>query len=219
MADLKTSLKQAWLKTMETVGNAASNIASTTRQRLDEMNLINRRREILSNLGNHAYEMWQKGVSLPSPLKELLEELSQVDEELNTLRAEKLAGLNTAETKSDTETKPEETTSGEDEKPVGVVYMAPTMDVPADEPVREPAKPLEDSIDDLINGVAKEVDHLVDTKTEEAGAKMQGVLDAIGTHVEEFAQELGQSIESLEKEINGAAQELGDQDDDHPNKG
>ena len=68
MADLKTSLKSAWMKGMEAIGNTASNIASNTKYKVQEMNLINRRREILSDFGAQAYEMWQKGEQFPEKL-------------------------------------------------------------------------------------------------------------------------------------------------------
>ena len=192
MADLKTTLKQAWLKTMESVGTAASNIASNTRLRLDEMNLINRRREILSELGNRTYEMWQKDVPFPSPLKELLEELSHTDEALNALRAKKLAGVSTSDAQKN-QAAPEaaaNTPAAEE-----VTYTMP----PTDEGTPgETAKPLGDSIEQLVNGVTDRVDDLVNSKeAQEAGAKMQGVLDAIEQHVSTFGESLGKSIDSM----------------------
>ncbi len=89
MADMFDSLKKTWLKGMEAVSNTASNIASNTKQKVSEINLDNRRREILSDFGLIAYELWQKGMELPKELNDLMVELGQVDEELNTLRAQK----------------------------------------------------------------------------------------------------------------------------------
>ena len=101
MADLKTSLKSAWMKSMEAIGNTASNIASNTKYKVQEMNLINRRREILSDFGAQAYEMWQKGEQFPEKLARQLEELSHVDEELNAIRTERLAGVKTEDVPGD----------------------------------------------------------------------------------------------------------------------
>lgn len=101
MADLKTSLKSAWMKSMEAIGNTASNIASNTKYKVQEMNLINRRREILSDFGAQAYEMWQKGEQFPEKLARQLEELSHVDEELNAIRTERLAGVKTEDVSGD----------------------------------------------------------------------------------------------------------------------
>ncbi|MDO4838442.1 MAG: hypothetical protein Q4B32_08610 [Clostridia bacterium] len=95
MADIGKNLKTAWMKSMEAIGNTASNIASNTKYKVQEMNLINRRREILSDFGAQAYEMWQKGEQFPEKLSKQLEELSHVDEELNAMRTERLAGVTT----------------------------------------------------------------------------------------------------------------------------
>ena len=98
MADLGKSLKNAWMKGMEAIGNTASNIASSTRSKVDEMNVVNRRRDILADFGAQAYELWQKGEQFPEALQALLEELSSLDEQLNAIRTERLAGVETKET-------------------------------------------------------------------------------------------------------------------------
>lgn len=97
MADIGKSFKNAWLRGMEAISNTASNIASNTKYKVDEMNIVNRRREILSDFGARAYELWQKGETFPEPLQELLTELSTLDEQLNAIRTEKLAGVKTEE--------------------------------------------------------------------------------------------------------------------------
>lgn len=103
MAEIKKSLKGIWLKSMEAISNTASNIASNTKYKVDEMNIVNRRREILSDFGAQAYELWQKGEKFPETLDMLLKELSELDEALNAIRIEKLAGV-----KSDEEPKDQE---------------------------------------------------------------------------------------------------------------
>lgn len=97
MAEIGKSLKGIWLKSMEAISNTASNIASNTKYKVDEMNLVNRRREILSNFSAQCYEMWQKGQSFPEPLEAQLKELSQLDEALNAIRVEKVAGVKSEE--------------------------------------------------------------------------------------------------------------------------
>ena len=98
MAEFSDKMKKAWMKSMEAIGNTASSIADNTRYKVNEMNLVNRRREILSDFGAQAYALWQKGESFPEELAKKLEELSRVDKELNALRTEHLAGVNTADT-------------------------------------------------------------------------------------------------------------------------
>lgn len=93
MADFSDKMKKAWLKSMEAIGNTAGNIASNTRYKVNEMTLLNRRREILSDFGARAYDLWQKGEVFPEELAQQLQELSQVDIQLNALRMERLAGV------------------------------------------------------------------------------------------------------------------------------
>lgn len=93
MADLRKGFKEIWMKGMEAVGDTASKIASNTKYKVNEMNLVNRRREILSDFGTRAYELWQKGEHFPEELESLLAELSRLDTELNEIRMEKLASM------------------------------------------------------------------------------------------------------------------------------
>lgn len=93
MAEIGKSLKGIWLKSMEAISNTASNIASNTKYKVDEMNIVNRRREILSSFGAQCYEMWQKGEHFPENLEAQLQELSKLDEALNAIRVEKVAGV------------------------------------------------------------------------------------------------------------------------------
>lgn len=180
MADIGKSLKTAWLKGMEAIGNTASNIASNTKYKVNEMNVINRRREILSDFGARAYELWQKGVTFPEELENDLKELSHLDEQLNALRTERLAGVKTAAEQTEdahaADTKADEAPAEESDKTSGV----PTIDVPAQEDAPEAEKPLEDPIDELVrrqqdaqalnDKVDKALDEVSDTMNKMGGA-------------------------------------------------
>ena len=83
MAQFGNKVKLTVLKGMEAIGQGASNLASNAQQRLQELNLDNQRRELLNAFPLKAYELWQKGESLPQPLEEMLKELKDVDERLN----------------------------------------------------------------------------------------------------------------------------------------
>ena len=60
MADIGKNLKNIWMKSMEAIGNTASNIASSTKYKLDEMSMTNKRNEIMNDFGARAYALWQK---------------------------------------------------------------------------------------------------------------------------------------------------------------
>jgi len=93
MADMYKKIRKTWLKGMVAVGTAASKVASSSRHKVNEMTLESKRHEIIADFCLIAYDLWQKGTSLPQPLHDLLLELAQVDEALNTLHAERLANM------------------------------------------------------------------------------------------------------------------------------
>ncbi len=88
---LMSRIKLTLLKMMEAIGTTASNMASNAKLRANEIKLENRRREILTDFSLRAFEMWQKGVPLPGSLSEMLSELSEIEDRLSLLRAQKYA--------------------------------------------------------------------------------------------------------------------------------
>ena len=87
--DLRNKAKDLWLKGMKAVGNTAASIASNTKYKVDEMTIQNRRREVLNDLAAKTYSLWLKGEELPEPLIKMLNELQQLDDQLNDMRAER----------------------------------------------------------------------------------------------------------------------------------
>lgn len=91
MADMTKGLKDIWMKGMETISDTANRIAVNTRQKVNEMNIVNRRAEIMKDLGRKAYAMWQQGDAFPAEMDALMRELHQLDTELNEIRNGKSA--------------------------------------------------------------------------------------------------------------------------------
>lgn len=112
---LSSKIRLTLLKGMEAIGTSASNLASNAKLKASEINLENRRREILTNFSLRAFEMWQKGVSLPEPLNEMLVELCDIDDRLSVLRAQKYARVAAQEQESPLpdEANPDATVEGE----------------------------------------------------------------------------------------------------------
>lgn len=200
MADIRNGLKGLFVKGMEAIGNTASNIASNTKFKVDEMNLVNRRREILSSFGQKSYEMWQKGEHFPSVLEEQLEELSQLDEQLNMLRAERLANLNTA---SQSNEQPEvddatadnaaaETETGDDgTDAVPEIVVALDDGEPDSDSVKN--EPLSDAINDLFEKIPT---------PEEASEKVNGALDSIEETLQQFSDRIDDGLKTLQEKLN-----------------
>ena len=88
---IREKAKNLWLKGMETVGNAAASIASNTKLKVDEVTLQNRRREVMNDLAGKTYTLWLKGVRFPDELNKMLNELQELDDQLNDMRAAKYA--------------------------------------------------------------------------------------------------------------------------------
>ena len=94
---LSSQIRLTLLRGMEALGTTASNMASSAKLKVNEINLENRRREILTDFSLQAFELWQKGVEMPEPLSSMLVELSDVENRLSLLRAQKYAKVPTAD--------------------------------------------------------------------------------------------------------------------------
>ncbi len=147
MAEFGNNLKNIWMKGMEAIGNTASSIASNTRFKVDEMNMVNRRAEILKDFGAKAYELWQKGAHFPEELEEQLQELGKLDEKLNDLRAERFAGVQVKE---------------KEEAP------AKEAAEEAAETAGEAVSDIEDTAEDAVEAVTEEIEEAAATVTEAA---------------------------------------------------
>ena len=75
MADIGKTVKEIWEQSMKAVNKAATNIATSTKQKVDEMNIVTRRKELQNQLGLRLYELWQAGEDVPETLKATLEEM------------------------------------------------------------------------------------------------------------------------------------------------
>ncbi len=132
MADIGKNLKNIWMKSMEAIGNTASSIASSTKYKLDEMSMTNKRNEIMNDFGARAYALWQKGERFPEELETQLRELARLDETLNDMRAERYASIKAAMTEMSPEgeaapegEKTEAAPGAEEEIPAGAAEAVP----------------------------------------------------------------------------------------------
>lgn len=82
MADIGKTVKEIWEQSMKAVNKAATNIATSTKQKVDEMNIVTRRKELQNQLGLRLYELWQAGEDVPETLKATLEEMRDLEVKL-----------------------------------------------------------------------------------------------------------------------------------------
>jgi peptidoglycan hydrolase CwlO-like protein len=168
------------MKGMEAIGNTASSIASNTRFKVDEMNMVNRRAEILKDFGAKAYELWQKGAHFPEELEEQLQELGKLDEKLNDLRAERFAGVQVKEKE----------------------------EAPAKEAAEETAETAGEAASD-IEDTAKDAAEAVTEEIEEAAATVTEAAEEIAETFDDPAEEAKESIRVIRVETPAETRQSG----------
>lgn len=209
MAGIKQGLKDVWLKGMEAMSKTASNFASSTKYKVDEMNLVNRRREILDGFGSKAYELWQKGEKFPEELEQLLAELGEVDVRLNELRMEHLSNVKADEAEETAEEATEEAPEAEQEEveEVNTVEVVadecdpaseeeeetvPVLEIPDEEPkTAEKDCPISDAINNLFEKTPS---------VEDMAGKVNTALDNLGESLKQFGANVEQKVEEIFKD-------------------
>ena len=88
MADLRRSMRDLFLQGVEAVNNAANHVASATRSKVDELNLRNRRKEMMDALAGAVYEQWKQGLELPEELTGTLEQIREIDAQLAEMESQ-----------------------------------------------------------------------------------------------------------------------------------
>ena len=91
MADVFDTLKKTWMKTIEVVGDTATNLADSAKNKVNEMNLATDRKELLFHCGELVYDLWLKGEEVPQAIVESLEKLKTFDEALAEIETRKKA--------------------------------------------------------------------------------------------------------------------------------
>ncbi|NLO86648.1 MAG: hypothetical protein GX096_14665 [Clostridiales bacterium] len=183
MASIVNGFKTAVLKGMEAVGKGASNMASNAQQKLSEINLESRRREILSEFPMRAFDLWQKGEVLPESLSAMLQEISDLDEHLNVIRAQRYAKVESHSTQSSEA----ENASNENAEAPESDDIVMDEDTASDDTAVFPAEnqqdaPLVDSFAEFVTAADEAMETSVsganiNTETEEASASDQAPTD------------------------------------------
>ena len=197
MSELKQNLKDLVIKGIDAIGNTASSLASSTKQKVNELALKGRRNEILEGFGEKAYEAWKNGAELPEELTGDLREVLALDQELEQLKDSRENSEDPAEPAESEETeKAEEPEEAEEpaapeeaEEPEGRI---PVIEVPKAED--HPAKdiPLSDAIDQLFGSKPQ---------MEEMAGKINSSLDEMGKQLLQFSNDFGKKISDMADEL------------------
>ena len=187
ISNIRDKAKLLWIKGMKTIGNTATNIANNTKYKVDEMTLQNRRRELGGDLSSAVYAMWMKGTEFPPELTRMLEEMQQLDERLNDMRAERYAQGKTAPSNTgDEEAETEVSGQPDDTAAEGVVA--------AEEPDEEP-----------------EVSNVITAAPPSVLSEIEGCFDHEAS-VDKMAEKVNTSLDQLTDKIRSFAPETPEPD-------
>ena len=89
MSEIGENLKSFLKKGIEVIGNKASDLASNAKQKVGEYNLANEKKDLFSAIGSKIYDNYLNGDTVPEGLEEELTRITEIDQELEAIRAEK----------------------------------------------------------------------------------------------------------------------------------
>ena len=202
MSDFGLNLRELVSKGMEAIGNTASNIATSTRQKVNELNTGARKKELYEALGEQVYIAWLNGEEFPDTMTEALRELLQLDQHDST-------GSPAAEKEPQEPEVPEEEAepaepvesvdSPEPEEPVSIPAEEthsdiPVIEIPETEKPEKVNEPLSSAINSLFEQIPP-VDQLAD--------KVNASLDEMGEQLKKFSDTFGKQLNDMTDELLG----------------
>lgn len=204
MSETVQNIKNIVLKGIEAIGSKASDLASSTRQKMDIMNLESRKKELISTIGKKVMDLSQQGTLFPNEIEDLLNEITGIDEKISSLRNSDIECKN-----ENTEASPEE--SGPErgkcpeiqaEEPAAVEYAAqdnydvPVIEVESEEndTSEEASCPLSSSINDLFEKIPP-MEKMMD--------KVNSSLDELGDNLMKFSGEFDKNLNDFADQMMG----------------
>ena len=191
MSELGQNLKDLVLKGIDKIGSTASGLASSTKQKVNELALKGKKNEILEALGEKVYEAWKNGAEMPEELAADLREVMALDAELEKMNAVK-DDAEAADDPGETE-EPEDPAVPEEKDDAGQTDV-PVIEIPAG----EKAAPKETSVSDAIDNLFGET-----PQVEEMAGRINSSLDEMGKQLVQFSSDIGKKISEIADEMMG----------------
>lgn len=200
MSEIGENLKSFLKKGIEVIGNKASDLASNAKQKVGEYNLANEKKDLFSAIGSKIYDNYLNGDTVPEGLEEELTRITEIDQELEAIRAEKEKAGESAESNAG---EPGERVQTEEEvsaeEPAAAEYAAKDdSDVPVIEIEEEAEKdkvgecPLSSAINDLFENMPP-VDKMVD--------KVNSSLDDLGENLRKFSSDFDKKLKDFSDQM------------------
>ena len=200
MSEIGENLKSFLKKGIEVIGNKASDLASNAKQKVGEYNLANEKKDLFSAIGSKIYDNYLNGDTVPEGLEEELTRITEIDQELEAIRAEKEKAGESAESNAGEpggRVQTEEEVSAEE--PAAAEYAAKDdSDVPVIEIEEEAEKdkvgecPLSSAINDLFENMPP-VDKMVD--------KVNSSLDDLGENLRKFSSDFDKKLKDFSDQM------------------
>ncbi len=204
MSDFGLNLRELVSKGMEAIGNTASNIATSTRQKVNELNIGARKKELFEMLGEQVYIAWLNGEEFPDSMTEILRELLQLDQQSNHddpgSPAAEEAQVQEAEVLPEETAEPMEPQESDgQEAPVSAADAEDHAEIPAIEiPEREKPEKTNEPLSSAINSLFEQmppVDQLAD--------KVNASLDEMGEQLKKFSDTFGKQLNDMTNDLLG----------------
>ena len=146
MAKIGNNMKTALLKGLEALGDAASSIGTSAKQKLSEMHLANRRDDLRKAIPDLAMLLWKQGAELPAELASVLSELNDLEEQIAALHP-----------------KPEAAPAAEENAEEDVQEAADTVEEAVDT-LEDKVESAWDSVEDFVEAKVEAVEDFVESK-------------------------------------------------------
>ena len=156
MSNITAKIKTGWLKCMENLGQGAANMADNAKQKLGELNMESRRKDLLAELPKKVMQLWKDGVELPEELSGLLAELNTLEEELAALRAARAAKK-----------------------------QKPAITDGKEEVVEEAVEAIEETTEEAVDAAEEAAEEVVENAEEAAEEAVEEVVEAVAEAAEE----------------------------------
>lgn len=195
------NLKNLVLKGIDAIGNTASNIASSTKQKVNELSLKNQRSEMMEAFAEKVYQSWKDGLNLPEDLAQDLDSVMKLDNELDQIRdSDKSSDSFVSEDSGLSDDDGMQNPSGCDPEPSQETKMCPDQDrmtsyqhvpvieLPREKEVSQSDTPLSDAIDSLFEN-KPQMDQMAE--------RINTSLDEMGKQLVQFSSDLGKQISDM----------------------
>ena len=205
MNDFGLNIRELVSKGMEAISNTATNIAESTRQKVNELNSDARKQELYAEVGKQVYIAGLEGAEFPDSITDSLRELLRLDRQdkpdSETVSPEQCSAEEPAEPEETAE--PEEPAEpeaySEPEEPVSAPGTddsaeIPVIDVPETEKPEKIDEPLSNAINSLFEQMPP-VDQLAD--------KVNASLDEMGEQLKKFSDHFGKQLNDMADELLG----------------